>query len=141
MTIIRLFRLFTKPSIVGLLENCDFQVAAEFRGEKPACKVRMQRRLKTIQVLLFIAASVLVLGFSAYFYCSNLARLHFRSSDLSLENLERKNTRIDRIHDLKRSRSNGCFDVLVLIRNIPKQSPSIGFLRPCLDQETVMLRC
>jgi hypothetical protein len=100
----------------------------------------MQRRLKTLHVFLFIAASFFVLGFSAYFYCCNLARLDFRSPDVSLENPEEDNTGVNHIDALKISRLNGCFGV-ILLRNGPKQSPLIGFLKPCLDQETITLRC
>jgi hypothetical protein len=124
-----------------LSQNWDFQVATESRSEKPACRVRMQRRLKTIQILLFIAISFLVLGFPAYFYCCNLAGLDFRSPDLSLENPEQENTRINHICELKISGSDGWFDVLLLIKNIPKQPPLIGFPKPCLDQEAIILRC
>ena len=100
----------------------------------------MQRRLKTLQVFLFIAASFLVIGFSAYFCCCNLARLDFRSTDLSLENPEEDNAEINHICELRISRLNGYFD-LPLFRGIPKQSPLIDFLKPRLDQETITLRC
>jgi hypothetical protein len=95
----------------------------------------MKRRPKTPKVFLLIAAFFLLLGFLAYFYCSNLARLDFRFPDLSVENLEQESTCV-----LKISRSNGCFDVLLLIRDIRKQSPPIDFLKPCLGQETITLR-
>jgi hypothetical protein len=102
----------------------------------------MQRSLKAIQVLLFIAISFLVLGFPAYFYICNLAGLDFRSPDLSLENPEQENTPINHhIYELKISGSNGWLDVLLLIKNIPKQPPLIGLPKPRLGQETIMLRC
>jgi len=101
----------------------------------------MKRRLKTPQVFLLIAAFFLLLGFSAYFYCFNLARLDFRFQDLSLENLEQESTRVNHVYELKISGLNGCFDVLLAIPNIPKQSPLIDFLKPCLDRETITLRC
>jgi hypothetical protein len=111
-------------------------------GEKPVCRAIMKRRLKTLQVFLFIAAFFLVLGFSAYFYCCNLAGLDFRSPDLSLENPEQENTPVNNhIYELKASGSNGWLDVLLLIKNLPNQPPLIGFPKPCLDQETITLRC
>ena len=100
----------------------------------------MQRRLKTLQVFLFIAASFLVIGFSAYFCCCNLARLDFRSTDLSLENPEEDNAEINHVCELRISRLNGYFDVPPF-RSITKQSPLIDFLKPRLDQETITLRC
>jgi hypothetical protein len=100
----------------------------------------MQKRLETLQVFLLIAASFLVLGFSAYFQCCNLARLDFRSPDVSLENPEEDNTGINHICELKISKFDGCSDV-PLFTSIPKQSPLIDFLKPRLDQETIALRC
>ena len=126
---------------VRLVGELRFSSCHWILGQKPACRGRMQRRLKTFQVFLFIAAFFLVLGFSAYFYCCNLARLDFRFQDLSLENTEEDNTGINCIYTLKTSRLNGCFDVLLLSRDIPKQSPLSDFLKPCLDQETIALRC
>jgi hypothetical protein len=88
----------------------------------------MERRMKT-------------LGISAYSYCCNLARLDFRSPDLSFENLEEDATRINPICGLNISTLNGCFDALLLSRDIRKSPLLIGLVKPCPDQETIMLRC
>ncbi len=101
----------------------------------------MQRRLKTFQGFLFIAVPFLVLGFSASFYYCNLTGLDFRSTDLSLENPEKDNTGINHLYELKISSLSVCLDIPLLIRNISRQSPLIDFLKPCPDQETIMLRC
>jgi len=95
----------------------------------------MKRKLKTLQVFLFIAGFFFIVGFSAFFYCCNLAKLDFRFQDLSLENPEEDNTGINYVYALKISRLNSCLDVLFLIRDIPKQSSLIDFLKPCLDQK------
>ena len=102
----------------------------------------MQRRLKTPQVFLFIAVLFLVVGFSAYFYCCNLAKPEFLSADLSLENPEEDDTGINHLYELKIPRLNVCLGVpLLLIKNISRQSSLIDFLKPCPEQETIMLRC
>ena len=100
----------------------------------------MQRRLETVQVFLFIAASFLILGFSAYLHYYNLARLDLRSPDVGLENLEEDNTGINCLCELRISRFDDCSDV-PLFRSIPKQSPLTDFLKPRLDQEAITLRC
>ena len=100
----------------------------------------MQRKLETVHVFLFIAASFLVLGFSAYLHCYNLARLDLRSPDVGLENLEEDNTGINRLCELIISRFDGCSDV-PLFGSIPKQYPLTDFLKPRLDQEAITLRC
>jgi hypothetical protein len=140
----------------GLLYKCNFQVASQSRSEgprskpqgirvelsdKPVCRVKMQRRLTTIRVPLLIIVFLLALGLPASSYCFSSAGVDFPSPDLSLENPQQENTLINHGYELRISRANDGFDVLLLIDNLAKQPSLIGLPKPSLDQETITLRC
>jgi hypothetical protein len=134
-------RKFVGKLIIGLSERYGLQVLTEFLVKNSLAGPEMKSRLRALQAFLFLAGSFLVLGFSSYSYCCNLTKLDLRFQDLSLENLEEDNTGIHRVYALKISISDSCFDLLLLIRDLPKQFPLIDLLKPCLDQRTIALRC